>query len=93
MTTQVLPAEHHTIVAEAEAAVTAEPFHGCGCWDGSPHCDDLGHTEAKARAIAARTAALRHVEAIARASLPTVRPSDVEALSRALLAPVGGSHE
>lgn len=60
----------------------AERWDHCVCWDDKhlEHCSAPQHAALKARAKAARLAALAYVCDVLHESLPTVRPSDVDAL-------------
>ena len=95
----IVAIQHRTNVLEAEAEVSADRWHHCACFDGEPpsaaDCSNLAHAAVRARATEARLAVLADAVALIRAGLPTVRPGDVEALSRALLAPIGSrpTHE
>lgn len=82
-------------IMAAEPEVIATPWHACACWDsGEPgdltSCSMPVHAVARAKAAAARAEAWQAVVDLAFSVLPTVRPADVAALSRALLAPIHG---
>ncbi len=69
-------------VREAEAAVTAERWHGCACWD-SPRldrCSSAEHAVLWTRARLARLESVRHIAEVVREALPTLRPDDVARL-------------
>jgi hypothetical protein len=87
-----LPAELREASRRAEREVVAERWDHCACWDDEElkHCSAPQHAALKARAKAARLAALAHVCDVLHESLPTARPSDVDALVWMLR---GGRHD